>query len=82
MYTVLFIIVNFVDNDYNRGPYNVTFPAGEIRMFFDVTINDDNIMEENENFLLYISMLPNGIMFGNPSTTTITIIRNDGKLKC
>ena len=74
-------MINLVDNDYNPGPYNVIFPAGETRMFCDVSINDDNIMEENEEFLLFIDSLPDGIMYGSLITTTITIRRNDCKLK-
>ena len=49
---------------------------------FKVSLNDDNILEENENFMLTInqSSLPNGVTTGNPSITTVTIVDNDRKL--
>lgn len=73
----------YVGTDYDPGPYNVIFPAGKTRMFFDVVINRDDIIEEDEVFILYIDSLPNGILFDSDSDVTaiITIRRNDGKLK-
>ena len=49
---------------------------------FKVSLNDDNILEENEIFVLTInqSSLPSGVTFGNPSITTVTIVDNDRKL--
>ena len=49
---------------------------------FKVSLNDDNILEENEIFVLTInqSSLPSGVTIGNPSITTVTIVDNDRKL--
>ena len=49
---------------------------------FKVSLNDDNILEENENFVLTInqSSLASGVTIGNPSMTTVTIVDNDRKL--
>ena len=48
---------------------------------FSVSINDDNIFEDNENFNLTInSSLPTGIMVGNPGQVTMSIVDNDCKL--
>ena len=48
---------------------------------FNVSINDDNIFEENENFTLTInSLLPTGVMVGNSGQATVTIVDNDCKL--
>ena len=66
--------------DYTSGPYSVTFPAGVISVPFNISINDDNIFEENENFTLTInSSLPTGVMVGNPGQATVTIVDNDCK---
>ena len=67
--------------DYDSGPYNVTFPAGEESISFGISINDDNIFEHYENFALTInaSSLPNGVYVGNRSETIVTIVDNDGK---
>ena len=67
--------------DYTSGPYSVTFPAGVTTVPFNITINDDNIFEENEDFTLTInSSLPTGVMVGNPGQATVTIVDNDCKL--
>ena len=68
--------------DYTSGPYSVTFPAGVTSVLFNISINDDNIVEDNETFMLTInSSLATGVMVGNPSQATMTIVDNDGKLK-
>ena len=69
------------NDDYNSGPYNVTFLAGVTRVPFSVSITDDNVLEDNENFLLSIdfSVLPNNVTVDNISQATVTILDNDGK---
>ena len=67
--------------DYTSGPYSVTFPAGVMSVLFSVSINDDTILENNENFTLtIISSLPTGVMVGNPGQATVTIVDADCKL--
>ena len=68
--------------DYNSGPYSVQFNVGVIRASFDVSINNDNILEGDETFNLNIntSSLPSGVTVGAPSQTTVTIPANDGEL--
>ena len=67
--------------DYTSGPYSITFPTGVMSISFSISINDDNIFEENENFTLTInSSLPTGVMVGNPGQATVTIVNNDCKL--
>ena len=60
----------------------MTFPAMVTSVPFKVSLNDDNILEKNENFVLTInqSLLPSGVTIGNPSITTVTIVDNDRKL--
>ena len=67
--------------DYTSGPYNVTFPAGQTTATFDVPINDDNILEGNENFMITISpsSLPSGVFVGDPDKATVIIVDNDCK---
>ncbi len=48
---------------------------------FDIPINDDEILEVNENFILTInpSSLPTNVTVGDPGQTITTIVDNDGK---
>ena len=68
--------------DYTSGPYTVTFPAGQTNATFNVPINDDNILEGNENFMLTInsSLLPDDVLLGDPNQATVTIMDDDHKL--
>ena len=75
-------VYNFTGGvDYSSGSYNVTIPAGQISVLFDVPINDDNVFEENEEFLLTIdqSSSLNGVIIGSPNITVVNISDNDGK---
>ena len=69
--------------DYTSGPYTVTIPAGSTTATFYVPINDDNILERNENFMLTIdeASLPTGVTRGTPGEATVTIVDDDRKLK-
>ena len=67
--------------DYTSGPYTVTFSVRQTTATFDIPINNDNILEGDENFMLTInsSSLRDGITLGNFSEATVTIIDNDRK---
>jgi len=66
--------------DYKFEPYNVTFPAGVTAKSLNVTIVDDNILENNETFNLRISsQLPNRVNLNNTNQITVTIEDNDGE---
>ena len=69
--------------DYNSGPYTVQFNAGVTRVLFNISINDDNIMEANELFNLNINTqsLPSSVTVGDPGQTTVTILSNDRKYR-
>ena len=60
--------------DYDSGPYTVTFPAGVTSVSFNVTIFDDNMLENHEDFRLSISSrrLPAGVCAGKPSKVVIS----------
>ena len=67
--------------DYNSGPYIVQFNVGVTSVLFDVSINNDNILEDNEMFNLHIntSSLPNSITIGDHGQSTVTVVANDSK---
>ena len=70
--------------DYGSGPYTVTFPAGMTMVSFNIPINDDDILEGSESFMLTIdpNSLPSGgtITVGSPDQATVTIVDDDRKL--
>ena len=63
------------------GPYNVTFLAGMTTTVLDVPINNDNICEPSETFIVTIntSSLPDRVTNGDPGHITIIIADNDSK---
>ena len=69
--------------DYNSVLYNVTFSAGATNVSFDVIINNDTILENNETFNLTIigDSLPENVTVGKISQTTVTIVNNGGSRK-
>ena len=69
------------DVDYNAGIYDVMFSTGGVRMMFNVSIFDDNILEFVEEFNLTISSisLSTIIFSGTIQQATVFIIDNDGK---
>ena len=58
--------------------YRVRFQVNQIHVSFDV---NDNIMKDNEEFLLVIdaSSLPTNVAIGDPYIATVTI--DDGEWK-
>ena len=68
-------------NDYTSGPYSVEFPIGITSVSFDVSINNDNILESNETFDLMInsSSAPDQVIIGSPGQSEVTIVDNDSK---
>ena len=74
--------MNYVGGvDYNAGLYTITFFAEDVRITFNISINDDNILEMIEEFNLTISSTspPARIFSGNIQETNVFIIDNDGK---
>ena len=66
--------------DYDSGPYTVIFPAGVTSVSFDVSIIDDNMVENNETFdLTIVSSSSNKITLGSSVQATLTIFDNDCK---
>ena len=61
--------------------YTVTFSAGVNSSQLNILITDDNILEDDETFNLTInqSSLPDGVVVGDPSQVTVTIVDDDGE---
>jgi len=69
------------NSDYVSGPYNFTIASGLTNITFNVSIINDNILEENEIFHLTIdpSSLPEDVHVGSPVLVTVTIVDDDCK---
>ena len=67
--------------DYSSGPYYITVVAGMTHLSFNVSILDDKILEEDENFVLTIdpSSLPCRVTTGNHNQATVTIPEDECK---
>ena len=78
------ICLNFyiISEHYESGPFNVTIPAGEISVPFNISIIDNNIFEANESFSLSISSSfpPCQELLPSECNVTVTIVDNDGEL--
>ena len=67
--------------DYSPGPYNIIIPAGLTSVSHNILIIDDNVLEDNENFLLLISpILPSGVTVSGNNQVAVTIVNDDSKL--
>ena len=51
-------------------------------MCLPVTATEDNIFEDTENFTLSLNTDAAGVSIVNPSTTTVSIIEDDGMYSC
>ena len=61
--------------DYTSGPYSVIFPAGMMSVPLSIQINDNNIFEGLEYFLLTINpSLPTGVTSGYPHSAYVDIV--------
>ena len=70
------------EQDYDFGPYMITFPVNTTIVYLIIPIINDNIVEDDENFTLIInsSSLPLDIFLGDGNVATVTIANDDCKL--
>jgi len=70
------------NKDYFGGPYYIVFTAGITEAVFNITLNDNDILEETETFNIVInsSSLPNGVTIGVLDQAVVTILDNDGEV--
>ena len=66
--------------DYFYQNYFFTFKDKESNKVLSIQVDDDNIVEPDEKYNLTIraESLPNRVVIGENSTTTITIENDDG----
>ena len=55
------------------------FNAGVSSASFNISITDDQILENDESFTLSMAPLPVNVVFGDISQATVTILNNDSK---
>ena len=71
-------------SDFVSQQFQLNFPAGETRAEFNVSILDDNVIENMESFQLLLSipdeLISKGVQVGPNSATTVAIMDNDGEL--
>ena len=64
--------------DYDSGSYNVTFLAGMTSESLNISITDDDILENNENFYLAIDESLSSITAGSTDRAIVNILDDDG----
>ena len=62
--------------DYDSGPYNITIPAGETFGTFNIAINDDDLSEGNETFMITITSSAD-VTCVDHCQATLTILDNE-----
>jgi len=74
-------MVSVLGTDYSNEPYTVTFPAGITQSTLNITIINDNILEETETFEAIITSLPRGsdLAIGDLGNTEVIIWDDDGE---
>ena len=79
-YDVIAILIYLLGDDYDFGPYTVTFPAGMTSAALSILITDDEIYESDEAFYLNIDRLslPPNVAVGDISQVTVNILNDDG----
>ena len=67
--------------DYGSGPFDIIFTAGKTVAVFNVTVTNDNIVEDIENFILTIdrSLLPDMVTTEDPGQTVVNIVDDDSE---
>lgn len=65
-------------SDYTATSGTLTFNPGETQKTITVAISDDALVEGNETFAVNLTGPSAGAALGSPSTSTVTIVDNDG----
>ncbi len=64
-------------SDYTRTSGTLSFAAGETQKSFTVSILDNTTVNGNRTVLLTLSNPTGGVVFGTPSTSTLTIVDDE-----
>ena len=69
--------------DYGFGPYTVQFNAGVTSVPFNISVNNDDISEDDETFNVTVDpfSLPKRVTVGDYGQSIITILDDDGANK-
>ena len=64
---------------YGSRLYTILFAAGETNVSISIPVTDDDILEDNENFMVAIdpSSLPTNVTVGDPGEATVIIVDDD-----
>ena len=67
--------------DYDSGPYSVMIPAGQTTASLSISIINDAVLENEEQFKLSVnkSSLTSHVMLGILDETAVNVIDDDGK---
>ena len=79
VYLIVTIFYPLGDDDYDSGPYTITFPSGVTNASFNVTIVDNDQYESTETFYLIINSfsLPHDMYISNPGHAIVIISDDD-----
>ena len=66
------------DVDYYSGSYSVTFLTGMTSVSLNISITDDDVLENNENFYLTIDENLSSITAGSTDRAIVNILDDDG----
>ena len=77
-----FLFLIGANEDYFSGPYYIVFTAGMTEAVFNISVNDNDILEETETFNIVINslLLPNNVTIGELDEAVVTILDNDGEV--
>ncbi len=63
--------------DFDPGPHDVTIPAGQIRATVSISTVEDTLMENDEQFTVFISAPHTDVPVGSQGTAGVTILDDD-----
>ncbi len=68
---------DFTLNGENQGTFLLSFPEGSTEASFEIAINDDKDMEEDEQIVLELANPSEGLTLGTTSTTLTLLVRDN-----
>ena len=85
-YVFIILYPHLLGGDYGCNQCNRTLVAGMRNVFFPISVNDDNILELDEDFMLsnISTFIPSSssirVITGSPENTVVLIVDNDCEL--
>ena len=79
-YRLIYFLRQTGGQDFSAVSRNITVDEDQCRGCLEIAIIDDSVEhEENEQFMVQFTVLTPGVETGEPNTSFVTIIDNDGK---